>query len=165
MSVDKIQITDEAIASIIQNAVKRVQGVNSLVGGLVDGINGMLGSSSLSKGISLDISSEEKKVKVCIAIEHGYNISSIGKEIQENIRKDMKEMVNISLDEINVHVDKVCGGWEMSENKKYALIGFIAGFIMLGYGLFTFVFAIFTAYLSVRYKSKIKSFLDDYFGD
>lgn len=53
----------------------------------------------------------------------------------------------------------------MSENKKYALVGFMAGFIMLGYGFFTFAFAVFTAYLCTRYRSKISLFLERYFKD
>lgn len=107
MSTGKIQVTDEAIASIVQSSVKRVEGVNDFVGGIVDGISGMLGQT-VFKGIFLDLNGEKKVVTVNIAIERGFSISEVGKKVQNNIREDIKAMLGIDLHEVNVRVDKIC---------------------------------------------------------
>lgn len=108
-NIGNVQITDDVISSIAGAAAMKIEGVHSLSGGMVEGLTEMLGKKQFSKGINVKLSEEdgENIIEVNIVVKHGYKIQDVAKSIQVEVKKDIKSMIGLKIDVVNVYVDKV----------------------------------------------------------
>lgn len=108
-NIGNVQITDEVISSIAGAAAMKIEGVHSLSGGVVDGLTEMLGKKQFSKGIHVVLAEGEgdNVIDVNIVVKHGYKIQDVAKSIQSEVKKDIKNMIGLKIDVVNVYVDKV----------------------------------------------------------
>ena len=60
----KIIFADDVIATIAALAAADVQGVASMSGGVVEGLTEMLGKKNLTKGVKVEVGSEEAAVDI-----------------------------------------------------------------------------------------------------
>ena len=101
---DKIQIADEVISQIISIAAGKTEGVSIPVSGVGEGIAGLFGMKSLSRGIRIETDEKNINVDISIAVEYGYKINEIAKKLQDEIRNDLIEMTGLIVGHVNVHV-------------------------------------------------------------
>ena len=67
----RIVFADEVVATIASLAVTDVDGVASLAGGMVEGISEMLGKKSLTKGVKVEVGTEEAAEDITDSIRYG----------------------------------------------------------------------------------------------
>ncbi|HCB64318.1 MAG TPA: Asp23/Gls24 family envelope stress response protein [Fusobacteria bacterium] len=104
----EIKITNDVVSSIAGAATMRVDGVYELSGGVVEGISEMLGKKQFQKGIYVKIDDDKHRViDINIAVKHGYKVGEVARKIQHNVKKDIKDMLDIKIHSVNVYVDKV----------------------------------------------------------
>ena len=103
----KIIFASEVIATIAGLAAADVKGVAGMSGGVVEGIGEMLGRKNLTKGVKVEVGTEETAVDVSVMIEYGYKIQDVCVEIQNKIKSTIETMTGLRVVEVNVYVQGV----------------------------------------------------------
>lgn len=103
-----VVISEEVVSVIAGVAVSEVPGVVDTAGGFAGGISEVLsGKKKLSKGIKVEVGEKETKIDVNIIVEYGTRIPDVAFEIQNRVKKSVKEMTGLDVLEVNVHVQGV----------------------------------------------------------
>jgi len=103
-----VEISDEVVSVIAGVCVSEVNGVAEMAGGFAGGITEVLsGKKNLSKGIKVEVGEKETKIDVNIIVEYGARIPDVAFEIQNKVKKSVKEMTGLDVVEVNVHVQGV----------------------------------------------------------
>ncbi len=103
----EIKIVDDVVATIAGLAAIEVEGVAGMSGGFVGGIAEMLGKTSLSKGVKVEIQEKVAVIDLYIIVEYGTKIPDVAWEIQESVKKSVETMTGIKVNEANIHVQGV----------------------------------------------------------
>ena len=107
-SDSSVVISDEVVSVIAGMAVSEVPGVVDTAGGFAGGISEVLsGKKKISKGIKVEVGEKETKIDVNIIVEYGTRIPDVAFEIQNRVKKAVKEMTGLEVLEVNVHVQGV----------------------------------------------------------
>lgn len=103
-----VVISEDVVSVIAGIAVSEVPGVVDTAGGFAGGISEVLsGKKKLSKGIKVEVGEKETKIDVNIIVEYGTRIPDVAFEIQNRVKKSVKEMTGLDVLEVNVHVQGV----------------------------------------------------------
>lgn len=103
----KVIFAPEVIATIAGLATAEVKGVVGTSGNVVEGITEILGKKNLSKGIKVDVGSEEAAVDINVIIEYGYKIHEVCQDVQRSVKKEIETMTGLKVVEVNVFVSSV----------------------------------------------------------
>ena len=103
----KIVFATDVIATIAALAAADVPGVAGMSGGMVEGITEMLGRKNLTKGVKVEVGTEEAAVDVSVIIKYGYRIQDVCSQIQQAIRGAVETMTGLRVVEANVYVQAV----------------------------------------------------------
>ena len=58
-------------------------------------------------GTRVSRSDDETAVDVSVIVDYGCNIPSVAWDIQENVRNELKDMIEIDVSAVNIHVQGV----------------------------------------------------------
>ena len=113
-----VVISEEVVSVIAGVAVSEVSGVVDTAGGFAGGLSEVLsGKKKLSKGIKVEVGEKETKIDVNIIVEYGIRIPDIAFDIQNRVKKSVKEMTGLDVVAVNVHVQGVSTSLDQ-ENKE-----------------------------------------------
>lgn len=102
-----VRIHKNVIASISSIASSEIEGVKKVGSDLKSGLLELIGQKSFS-AIKVEISkNEEVKVEIPLIIKYGYNIPEVADRVQENVRRALEKMSNLSIKDINVNVQGI----------------------------------------------------------
>lgn len=91
----KISISEEALATIITNALEEVPEVKLL-------------SRWLKPAAGVSVTMDERPfVKLKIAVKHGFSIVEAARKVQESVKKALRSSVGFEAKAVEVEVDKV----------------------------------------------------------
>ncbi len=114
-----IVISEEVVSVIAGVAVSEVPGVVDTAGGFAGGISEVLsGKKKLSKGIKVEVGEKETKIDVNIIVEYGTRIPDVAFEIQNRVKKAVKEMTGLEVLAVNVHVQGVKTSAELDAKEE-----------------------------------------------
>lgn len=100
--------SDEVLAVCAVNAALKTEGVSNMAGGMYDALSkNVLGRESAAKGTKVSRSGEETSVDVSVIVDYGCNIPNVAWEIQENVKNELRDMVDVDVTEVNIHVQGV----------------------------------------------------------
>jgi len=100
--------SDEVLAVCAVNAALKTEGVSNMAGGMYDALSkNVLGRESAAKGTKVSRSGEETSVDVSVIVDYGCNIPNVAWEIQENVKNELRNMVDVDVTEVNIHVQGV----------------------------------------------------------
>lgn len=103
----RIIFADDVVATIASLAVADVEGVSAMSGGVVEGFTEMLGKKNLTKGVKVEVGSEEAAVDVSVSIRYGYKIRDVCEKIQLAAKNAIETMTGLRVVEVNVFVQSV----------------------------------------------------------
>ncbi len=103
----KIVFASDVIATIAALAAADVPGVAGMSGGMVEGITEMLGRKNLTKGVKVEVGTEETAIDVSVIIKYGFRIQDVCSNIQQAIRGAVETMTGLRVVEANVYVQAV----------------------------------------------------------
>ncbi len=103
----KIVFASDVIATIAALAAADVPGVAGMSGGMVEGITEMLGRKNLTKGVKVEVGTEETAIDVSVVIKYGFRIQDVCSNIQQAIRGAVETMTGLRVVEANVYVQAV----------------------------------------------------------
>lgn len=114
-----VVISEEVVSVIAGIAVSEVSGVVDTAGGFAGEISEVLsGKKKLSKGIKVEVGEKETKIDVNIIVEYGTRIPDVAFEIQNKVKKSVKEMTGLEVVAVNVHVQGVRTLADMDTKEK-----------------------------------------------
>ncbi len=99
----KITFKDDIILSVINLATKEIAGVSSVNTKYIHALQRWF-NKNYSDGVKISYLNNSMTVDVYINVYYGYNVSEIAYRVQENIKNSIASMIDISIDNINVHV-------------------------------------------------------------
>ncbi|WP_066647629.1 Asp23/Gls24 family envelope stress response protein [Christensenella timonensis] len=102
-----ITFANEVIATIAGLAAVDIPGVAGMSGGFVDGITELVGRKNLSKGIKVEVGTEEVAVDIAIVVEYGMPVPEIAQNIQMSVMKAVETMTGLKVVEVNVNVQGI----------------------------------------------------------
>jgi uncharacterized alkaline shock family protein YloU len=102
-----ITFASEVIATIAGLAAIDIKGVAGMSGGFVDGFVELLGRKNLTKGIKVEVGSEEVAVDIAIVVDYGIPIQGVAENIQNSVIKAVETMTGLKVVEVNVSVQGI----------------------------------------------------------
>ena len=102
-----ITFANEVIATIAGLAAVDIPGVAGMSGGFVDGFTELLGRKNLSKGIKVEVGTEEVAVDIAIVVEYGTPVPEIAQNIQMAVMKAIETMTGLKVVEVNLKVQGI----------------------------------------------------------
>ncbi len=102
-----VKIADEVVSIIAGLAATEIEGVASMSGGIGGGIAEVLGRRNFSKGVKVEVGTEDAKVEIFIVVEYGVRIPDVAWDIQESVKNAVENMTGLKVAYVNVHVQGV----------------------------------------------------------
>ncbi len=105
-TVNNITYANEVIAIISGVAANEVEGIAGMCAS--GGINEVFGrNKNITKGVKVEIGSEEAAVDIYVVIEYGTPIQKAATDVQESVRKAIEAMTGLHVVRVDVHVQGV----------------------------------------------------------
>lgn len=102
-----VKIADEVVSIIAGIAAADIKGVASMSGGVAGGIAEALGRRNLTKGVKVEVGTEEVKIDTFIIVEYGERIPDVSWNIQETVKNTVEDMTGLNVAYVNVHVQGI----------------------------------------------------------
>ena len=100
-----VKISVKVLEIILGIATNEVDGVYGTRGTISTSISEFLGKESLSKGVTVETSDDNKlNADVYVYLDYGVSVPKTSLKIQKELRDQTKHMTDLELDDINVHV-------------------------------------------------------------
>lgn len=96
---------NEVVASIAGVAASEVEGIASMCN--VSGSILSKKNSNITKGVKVEIGTEEASVDLYVIVEYGTPIQKAGQDAQENVRRAIESMTGLHVVRVDVHVQGV----------------------------------------------------------
>lgn len=90
------------IAGLAAGEVEGIAGMSTVSGGTILGKN-----KNVSKGVKVEVGTEEASVDLYVTIEYGTPIQKAAMDAQENVRKAIESMTGLHVVKVDVHVQGV----------------------------------------------------------
>lgn len=103
------------VAGIAAQEIEKVQmggGASAAVGGFLQSVTGAVGGSSsgggnFSKGVSVEVGSEEAAIDLTMAVEYGQSIPQLTEAARRNVINKVESLVGLRVTEVNITVNDV----------------------------------------------------------
>ncbi len=99
-----VTYTNDVIATIAGVAATEVSGVAGMSGGISSGITEMLGKKNLTKGVKVEVGTQEAAIDLNIVVEYGSELHKVAEAVQENVKKAVETMTGLQVVEVNVNI-------------------------------------------------------------
>lgn len=119
-NIGSVKISEDVISIIASIAATEIPGV-SMSGGITGGITEILGMTNLSKGVKVELGTEEVIVHAYIVVDYGLDIIKVSKKVQENIKKSIETMTGLRVMNVIVNIQGVNIKEKKEENEKEEL--------------------------------------------
>ena len=100
-----ITYANEVVAIIAGVAAGEVEGIAGMWS--VSGIDILGRNKNITKGVKVEIGTEEASVDLYIVVEYGTPIQKAAQDAQENVRKAIETMTGLHVVRVDVHVQGV----------------------------------------------------------
>lgn len=90
------------IAGVAAGEVEGIAGMSNASGGILS-----KSRSNVTKGVKVEIGTEEASVDLYVVIEYGTPIQKAAQDVQENVRKSIESMTGLHVVRVDVHVQGV----------------------------------------------------------
>ncbi|HHX54953.1 MAG TPA: Asp23/Gls24 family envelope stress response protein [Clostridiales bacterium] len=105
--VGEVQIADEVIATIAALAATEVEGVASMSGNITKELVNKLGKKNLSRGVKIEVDTENVEVDLALQVEYGYSIPSVSQLVQEKVKSAIETMTGLTVSMVNIRIVSV----------------------------------------------------------
>jgi uncharacterized alkaline shock family protein YloU len=116
--IGAIRVSDEVVATISGIAATEVGGVAGMSAGIVDGIAKTLTGAQLTKGVKVEVGTQEAAIDLNVIVEYGASIPEVSWRIQENVKRAVESMTGLRVVEVNVNIQGVSFEEKKEEKKR-----------------------------------------------
>ena len=100
-----ITYANEVVATIAGVAAGEIEGIASMCN--IAGNSKMGRNKNLTKGVKVEVGTEEVSCDIYLNIEYGRPIQKVAGDVQENVRKAVESMTGLHVVRVDVHVQGV----------------------------------------------------------
>lgn len=100
----KVVFAEDVVATIASLAAGDVEGVHAMSGSAMEGISEKFGKKSYTKGVRVEVGTQECAVDLSLIIKYGYRIQDVAKKVQQEVRDAIETMTGLKVVEVNVAV-------------------------------------------------------------
>ena len=100
----KIVFADDVVATIAYLAAGEVEGVHAMIGTTMEGLSEKLGKKNYTKGVKVEVGSEECACDVTIIVKYGYRIQAVAQKVQEEIKNAIETMTGLKVGSVEVNI-------------------------------------------------------------
>lgn len=104
LTLGKVEIAPEVIEVITGIAASEVEGLSSMRGSFATDVVERFGKKSHSKGVKVELTESGILIDLYVVLNFGVSIPEVAQKLQTNIKQTLKNMTDLEIDEINVHV-------------------------------------------------------------
>ena len=101
-----ITFASDVVATIAGIAAAEVEGVAVMVN-VPNGGNLLGKNRAVTKGVKVEVGTEEVSVDLYMVIEYGQPIQKVAQDVQENVRRQIESMTGLHVVRVDVHVQEV----------------------------------------------------------
>jgi uncharacterized alkaline shock family protein YloU len=112
-AIDRVQVADQALATVIGLAAHEVPGVVGMAPtSLTEGLRRILGVSQVDEGVTVQREGEggEARVELHVVVAYGVNIPAVAESVVERVRYAAKTYAGVEVSSVKVHVAGVSRG-------------------------------------------------------
>jgi len=102
-----IQIAPEVLETIAALASIEIDGVAEMSGGIVGGIGELLGLKNLTRGVKVQIGTNDTIIDISIVIHYGYRIHEVSRQIQSSVYQAIYNMTGIQVSAVHIHIESI----------------------------------------------------------
>ncbi|MGY0266650.1 Asp23/Gls24 family envelope stress response protein [Limosilactobacillus fermentum] len=107
-SLGKIQIAPRVIEIIAGIAANEIDGVSKMHGSLANNVGELLGRSDRRRGVKLFNKDDQTlAIDVDVYLDYGAQLPKVAAEIQDKVTQQVALMTDLTVSEVNVHVQGV----------------------------------------------------------
>lgn len=103
-----VAISNSVLAKLAGYAASKCYGVVGMaVRGGKDGLARLLNRENIDRGIKVRVEGSEIDILLCIIVEYGVNISTVGESIRSNVKYHLEEMTGLEVRSVTVRVESI----------------------------------------------------------
>lgn len=103
-----LQVANDVLADIVGNAAMECYGVVGMTApNPADSIAKILPASRLRRGVVVSSTEKGVKVELYVVIEFGTNISTVSRNLIDQVSFALKEYAQVPIDSVEVHVQDI----------------------------------------------------------
>ena len=103
----KIVFAPDVVATIAGLAAAEVKVVTSMSGNMVEGFTEMFGKKNLTKGVKVEVGTEETAIDLSVVIEYGYRIHEVCSKVQQEVKNAVETMTGLRVVRVNMFVQAI----------------------------------------------------------
>lgn len=103
----KIVFAEDVVATIAYLAASEVEGVHAMIGTTMEGLSEKLGKKNYTKGVKVEVGSEECACDITVVVKYGYRIQDVAQKVQAEIKNAIETMTGLRVVEVNVNVNGI----------------------------------------------------------
>ena len=107
--IGSVTFEDDVIAIIAGLAATEVKGVASMAGSMSSSLNEMLGKKDHTKGVKVEVGTEEAAVDLYLSLYYGISIPETCRAVQENVKKAVETMSGLVVSYVSQNTDHLRG--------------------------------------------------------
>ena len=101
-----LDIDETVVEKITAYASQKVDGIVEMKGNLLTSIQEGLGNQAQTKGVKADVDTDNQvaTIDVSVILEYGKSAGEVFDRLKKIVTKEVKEMTDLDIDEMTVHV-------------------------------------------------------------
>ncbi|MFQ5594207.1 MAG: Asp23/Gls24 family envelope stress response protein [Anaerolineae bacterium] len=103
----KVTIASQVLVTIARLTALKTPGVARLDTHIMDGVNRVFRRGDRHAGVKVEVDGDSVSVELHVIAEHDANMLTLGQEVQTAISRAIREMVGMSVTEVNVYIQDV----------------------------------------------------------
>ena len=105
-NLGKVSIAPNVLVTIVQKTAGGTPGVDRLSDN-VPGVKRFLGLQTADRGVQVCVADSKVSVDVYLVARRGIDLLQMGRELQLEITRSIEDIVGMSVQEVNVHIEDV----------------------------------------------------------
>lgn len=103
-----VTIANNVLAKLAGYAASKCYGVVGMaVRGGKDGLARLLNRENIDRGIKIHVEENKVDILLCIIVEYGVNITTVGESIRQNVKYHLEEMTGMEVRSVTVRVESI----------------------------------------------------------
>lgn len=106
-------IENPVVSQVAGIAAQEVEGVHMggpgsrAVGGLLQGITGGGGAGQTTRGVAVEVGTEEAAIDLSMSVEYGKSVPQLSEAVRRNVINRVENLVGLQVTEVNIVVNDV----------------------------------------------------------
>lgn len=103
-----ITISNSVLAKMAGYAASKCYGVVGMAArSSKDGFASLLNRENVDRGVKIKVSGNQIDILLCIIVEYGINIATVGQSIRNNVKYHLEEMTGMEVNSVTVRVESI----------------------------------------------------------